>query len=394
MTGKTHAAAHPEEQLLTARRLGATGAQHLAAKQIEASYRCFEQVYEIARANGHRGLESDALGSMGMVYLETGDPALALQKLKEGLTIAQEIADQKREMAHLGTLGNVYLNLAAGEEAVRFFTQALDLAEVLGDKRAKAGYLTNLATIEKNARQFEKAGQLFEQVRKLTRELGDVPGERNALRHLITLYSERNSKHDLVLVYLQRACVLSQQLHDEQGEAAYQDALILSLLSLNRQREALQLLDAALADERLTLLPERKLQLLVNRGNACFDEHWLDEAFTSYQQALKLAIRRQNWQVEARMLGRLGAVEAERGNVAAAVSFAQQSLAKAERIDDDLLRGEQYCMLALVHRDMGETEEAITYCRQAVDTFAEDSGHPLREKSLRLLEELRLEPVA
>lgn len=380
-----------EDRKLKARRLGAKGVALIEANQIQEGYHCFEQVLALAGEIGERGLESDALGSMGMVHLDAGDPALAIEKLNTALVIAEEIEDRQREMAHLGSLGNVYLHIAAGEEAVRFFSQALALAEELGDKQSQAGYLNNLATMEKNARQFEKAAQLFERVRTLTRKLGDLAGERNALRHLIAIYSDNNIKQDLVLTYLHRAMALSQQLDDYQGEAAYEDALILALLSLNRHQEALNLIDVALQDGRLADLPERKLHLLVNRGNAYFDGYKLAAAFGAYEQALKFAVRRQNWQVEARMLGRLGAVAAEQGNLDTAVTYAQQAIEKAERIAEKPLISEQYCMLALAHRDLGNQDKAMNCCQQAVAVFAADTIHPLKEKALHLLEELRQE---
>jgi tetratricopeptide (TPR) repeat protein len=371
--------------------LGAKGVEYIAAKQIQEGYRCFEQVYEIAQEIGDSGLESDALGSMGMVYLDTGDPAVALEKLKEALSIAQEIKDRNREMTQLGNLGNVYLHIAAGEEAVRYISQALEIATELGDKQSQAGYLNNLATLDKNAKHFEKAAQQFERVRQLTRELGDIHGERNALRHLITIYSDNIVKNDLVLLYLRRAIALSQQLDDYDAEIAYQDALILALLSLNRTREALDLLDGALQDERLADWPDRRMHLLVNRGNACFDNDRLADAFAAYEQALKLSVRRQNWKVEARMLGRLGAVEAERGHLETAVAYAQQAIEKAERNEDKRLIGEQYCMLALANRDLGNRSEAIANCEQAVKILEGATVDPLKEKSARLLEELLLE---
>ncbi len=391
MVSKTSMARPAKERVLEARRLGAEGVAYIETNQLQEGYHCFEQVYAIAQEIGDRGLESDALGSMGMVHLDTGNPAAAIEKLNAALVIAEETEDRQREMAQLGSLGNVYLHIAAGEEAVRFFSRALQMAKELGDKQSQAGYLNNLATMEKNAKQYEKAAQLFERVRPLTRELGDVTGERNALRHLITIYSDNNTNNDLVLVYLRRAIALSQQLDDYQTEAAYEDALILALLSLNRHQKALELIDAALQNERLSDLPERKLHLLVNRGNAYFDDNQLDMAYDAYEQALKYAVRRQNWQVEARMLGRLGAVEAERGNLDTAVSYTQQSLKKAEQIEDKLLISEQYCMLALVHQDLGNQAEAIACCQKAVDTFDDAVIHPLKEKALRLLEGLRME---
>jgi tetratricopeptide (TPR) repeat protein len=149
-----------------------------------------------------------------------------------------------------------------------------------------------------------------------------------------------------------------------------------------------------LQDDRLAEFPDRRLHLLVNRGNACFDDNQLDEASDTYGQALALAIRRQDWHVEARLLGRLGAVQAELGHLDTAVSYAQQALEKAERVEDERLVGEQYSMLALANRDLGNRSEAVAYCRKAIDTFGAANAHSLQEKTRRLLDELLWEPAS
>jgi tetratricopeptide (TPR) repeat protein len=378
-----------KDRRLEAYHIGTKGSMLLKAKQIDECYLCFEEVYQIATEIGDHSLESNALGSMGMVYLDTGDPALALEKFKAALHIAQDNQDRQREMNSLSGLGNTYLNIAAEEEAIRYFTQALEIAKELDDKAAQAGFLNNLATIQKNARNYNKASVLFEEVRSLAQVVGDTLGERNALRHLIAVYSETNTKSDLVLLYLDRAITLSKQLDDYQDESSYQDAKILVLLNLNRHSEALDIIDSALQDERLSQTPERKMQLLVNQGNGLFDNNHLDQAYQSYQQALDIAVRRQNWNVEARVLGRIGAIEAERGRVESAVYYAEQSLQKATKLEDRRLIAEQHCMLAMAHRDLGNKSKAIEYCEQAIAIFDEKAISLLKEKTLLLLADLQ-----
>ena len=326
---------------------------------------------------------------MGLVHLDTGDPAMAIEKFKAALKIAEAHEDLHRKMHHLGGLGNIYLTIAADDQSIQFFNQAYDLALELEDEGAQAGFINNIAIIKKNVNDLDESIKLFEQARNLTRKIGDIPGERNALRHLIDLYSDANKNIDLVLVYIQRAIDLSQQLDDYTAEVTYHDAQILVLLTLNRHPEALRLIDAALQDPRLAKFPERKMQLLVNRGNAYFDGNQIEAANTAYEAALEAAIRQQNWTVEARMLGRLGAIQAELGNLDAAIDYAEQSLKKAKQVEDTRLIGEQYCMLALANQDSGKNAEAIGYCEQALEIFEKATVDPLKEKILNLLDDLR-----
>jgi len=381
-----------EDPRLEAQYIGALGNMYVAAKKMDEGYKCFEQVLDIAIKIDDYQLESDALGSMGLVHLDTGDPAMAIEKFNTALKIAETKQDRRRKMNHLSGLGNTYLNIAAEDQAIQFFNQSYDLALELEDEQAQAGFLNNIAIIKKNARDKDGALKLFEQVRSLTRRINDLHGERNALRHLINLYSESNKNNDLVLVYIRRAIDLSQQLNDYASEVGYYDALILVLLTLNRHTEALELIDKALHDKRLPEFSERQMQLLVNRGNACFDGNQIEQAFDAYNQALDASVRRQNENVEARMLGRLGAVQAELGNFESAIAYAGKSLEKARDIEDTRLIGQQYCMLALANRDLGNRVEAIEYCEQALKIVDTDTADPLKEKILDLLDDLRQKP--
>jgi len=381
-----------EDPRLEAQYIGALGNMYVATKKMDEGYKCFEQVLDIAIKIDDYQLESDALGSMGLVHLDTGDPAMAIEKFNTALKIAETKQDRRRKMNHLSGLGNTYLNIAAEDQAIQFFNQSYDLALELEDEQAQAGFLNNIAIIKKNARDKDGALKLFEQVRSLTRRINDLHGERNALRHLINLYSESNKNNDLVLVYIRRAIDLSQQLNDYASEVGYYDALILVLLTLNRHTEALELIDKALHDKRLPEFSERQMQLLVNRGNACFDGNQIEQAFDAYNQALDASVRRQNENVEARMLGRLGAVQAELGNFESAIAYAGKSLEKARDIEDTRLIGQQYCMLALANRDLGNRVEAIEYCEQALKIVDTDTADPLKEKILDLLDDLRQKP--
>jgi tetratricopeptide (TPR) repeat protein len=182
-------------------------------------------------------------------------------------------------------------------------------------------------------------------------------------------------------------------LDDYAAEVTYYDAKILVLLALNRYSEALELIDTALQDPHLSEFPERKMQLFVNRGNACFDENKTEQAFDAYSKALELSVRLQNWNVEARMLGRLGAVRAELGDFAAAIDYANQSLKKAKKAEDQRLVGEQYCMLALANRDLGNYAVAIEYGEKGLEVFNTATANPLKEKIRNLLEDLRTEAL-
>ena len=84
----------------------------------------------------------------------------------------------------------------------------------------------------------------------------------------------------------------------------------------------------------------------------------------------------------------MGAVAAEQGRLEEAIKVTQQALKKAEQLDDRRLIGEQYSMLALAYRDLGQIDAALDYCQKAVDAFHTIDLKSLEENAMQLHHEL------
>ena len=382
------AARESGDQELEAAALGAKGTVLAEDEQMDQAFTCFQQVRELGEQTENYALECDAFSSMGMVQLETGDPAAAIENFNAALKIARKNDDRVREMKQLSGLGNTYLHIAGEDEALHYFGQALEIAREIEDEQSRAGFLNNMALIHENEKQHEKSRELFEKVRVITNQIGDLRGELNALRHLINLYSGDNQSTDLILVFLKRAIALSEQLGDMPSFRAYTDALILVLLAVNQNQEALEWIDQELSDAEIDQFPQRKMELLINRGNACFDGKQFEDAEDAYGKAFVIARNLEDQAVKARLHGRLGAAAAELGNLAKAEEHAQKSLEIAQEIENQRLIVEQKVMLAFVNRDQGNISKAVAMCDDALSSLKEDSPDPLREKIKLLRDEL------
>ncbi len=378
-----------KDRALEAFYLGSKGTAYLHHKLPEEGFLCFKEIVEIADEIKNSGLKSDALGSMGLVYMETGDPGLAIEKIKEALELAEEIDDPKRTMAQLGALGNTYLLLAATEDAEKYFGRALELANELGDLQSKAGYLNNLAIILDNGGRKEEALAQFEQVLKISRDIKDKPAERNALQYLINLELELRPHSDLVLSYLDNIIALSIELNFTAEIKNYRDYQIMVLLRLNRQSDAVDAINEELKVEGLDGDPNRMTYLYNNLGNVYYDQGKLPRAEAAYQSGFDLSVNNGVLAAQARFLGKLGAVCADKGDLEQAKSYTIRSLEMAEKLKDVPLQAEQQSLLAMTYADLNQKEKAAELANKAMQLFEENGQKLYVERMHSFLNELK-----
>ncbi len=82
-----------------------------------------------------------------------------------------------------------------------------------------------------------------------------------------------------------------------------------------------------------------------------------------------LAEQYQDQAVEAEISGRIGAVLADQGKIEMGLEKVHHALELAHELEDDALIGEQQTMLAFLYQDLGNTEQAISYCKEALGTY-------------------------
>lgn len=333
----------------------------------EVFYACSSLLDEV-EAVGDLTLKSDVLGQLAEVLLETGDPGTAILRLRDGLEIARQLGDDSRIMAHLGALGTCYLQIADTEFAANFFEHALELAKQTGNLQAQAGYLNNLGLARLRGGDNRRNAALFEQARDLNRRLGNDVGERNALRFLHTIYAELG-RVDLQIECLRRAIEISFRLRDPDGLSDYRQQYIDVLLAQHREAEAVGEIQAAIETSDHDGRSDRRLELFSTLGDVLYRLDRLEDAGTAYRSGLELATRLQDWQAEAELYGRLGAVSADLGDPAGAVRLAERSIERARRINNIRIEGEQLGLLAMAYLDLRQNEQAEQHCREAITIF-------------------------
>ncbi len=123
-----------EEAVHLATKLGDTeahvqclGIKVLGFQEIERLSDAFEtagEILQIAEEKSDLGMKCDALASQAQILVDSGEPNLAFDKVKEARRIADDLEDQRRSMNVLGVLGNLHLALSSAEEAKDYFIQS------------------------------------------------------------------------------------------------------------------------------------------------------------------------------------------------------------------------------------------------------------------------------
>lgn len=377
------------DKKLNAKYIGIKGMAFLDGNIPEEGYLCFEEVLTIAKDIEDTGLESDALGSMGLVYLETGDPGLAREKFTHALALADEINDVRRIMTQKGNLGNTHLTIASAEDAYNCFEEALEIARKLDDKVSQIGYLNNIGLLRDNADNTEETLIVFEEVRELASEINDVNGELNALHHLIRIYSIDKTKSEQTLNFIDRILILSETIKDKKMEMHYNDMKMVFLIGFKRLEEAIEFINAKLETEDYKNDGNNSIATLTNLGNAYYDNNELENAQIAYEEALTLADKKSKMPVMAKLLGRIGAIQADLGNLKESNKQLLKSIDYINQFHDNYLLGQQYCLLALNEKDSKNLKKAEEYCNQAIKAYSETKSELHISKAKELLALIR-----
>lgn len=372
---------------LKATNLGNRGVALVRLKRFDKAREYFEQVEEIAEENSLPALKCDALMQKTIMHLEISRGDLAQIDLMDALAIAEGIDDKNRQMKVLALLAHNHFNIASFDEAAEFFGKALTLAEETGNQAAQAGYHHNLGNV------YYAGGLPSEAISHLTKaidlfqNLGDSNGELNALLRLVKSYADDDQPENTYIT-AQKGLRLARQLQDEKASKSFQNLLIVTSSHLRKFDDTLELIEDSMTEADNAKDNERKLNLFISRGNTYYEMDDFSRAKEAYLQGVEIAVRLQDWNLNARLLGRLSAVEAELGNLEQSIEYGKQALERAEKVGDRRLIGEQYMMLAFGARDKGDFESAKAYAEKASEYFSLIEAKPAIEKLNQFLNEL------
>lgn len=343
--------------------------------------------HKLAKAIDHKALIIDTFIQLGSLQANMGQPTKAIAKLEQayGIALAQE--DKLRQMLVAGRLGTLFLGLEALEKAAEYFASALHAAQALGNSRAECLYNLNLGQVYLANNEVELANEHFEQALNLAGANEDQQAEINALNHLLGLNIVAE-KLSLAVLYGDQVIRLARERGDSLAEISAINLLTSFLLVQGQFKRALPYLDRGEAIAAAGSDWHWQLTMWLNRGDAYYQLEQLEPAAADYGRALRVAEQLHDQPAEARLLGRLGAVQGESGQLAAAVESAEKALALAIELDDQPLQGEQHMLLAFSLNDLDQPELATDHCRKAIALYEALGQADLAKNARALLDEL------
>jgi len=178
--------------------LGSLGILYGQTGSYKKSLEYFEKALKIAQEIGYRRGEGAALGNLGLTYYYLGELERAIDYCEQAIAIANEIGNRSGEGNHLGNLGLAYAALGKVERAIEYYEQALAIALEIDDRHVEGTTLGNLGNAYYALGQVERASEYYEQALVIAREIGDLHGEGTWLNNLGVAFEDLE-KYDLAL---------------------------------------------------------------------------------------------------------------------------------------------------------------------------------------------------
>ena len=284
-----------------------------------------------ARSLNHRGVESYALGYLGVAYAALGEIRKAIQYYEQGLEIARELGDLLSERNTLGNLGNAYRDLGETRKAIQYYEQGLEIARETRDHRNEGKTLGNLGIVYKNLGDTRKAIQYYEQGLEIAREIGDRRSQGNILGNLGVAYAVLGDRRKAIQYYEQNL-EIAREIGDRRNEGNILGNLGIEYKNLGDTRKAIQYYEQGLEIARETGDRPSQGKALGNLGVAYAALGDRRKAMLYHEQNLEIAREIGSRQGEGIASWNLGALLAEEGNLTRAVELLQIRVAYEREI--------------------------------------------------------------
>jgi DNA-binding SARP family transcriptional activator/tetratricopeptide (TPR) repeat protein len=202
----------------------------------------FELAVASARSLGDRSALAYSLLGLGQAVGSAGEPARAVESLREGLDLHRQLGDRAGEADGLDYLGVVHRRTGRYAEAARDHRQALDLLAELAERADPAreamvhsNYSVDLHLLDRNAEALVHARRALEIQQSL-----DDPGGEASIRTNLGLLCARLGQHAEATRHSAIALALHREMGSRPGEAHALANLSLSHARLGEHDQAIE----------------------------------------------------------------------------------------------------------------------------------------------------------
>ncbi|MCX6842296.1 MAG: tetratricopeptide repeat protein, partial [candidate division WOR-3 bacterium] len=210
-----------------------------------------EEALAILREIGHQQGVASALGNIGNIFSDKGESDKALKHLEEALAIDREIGYQQGVAAHLGDIGLIFIGKGESDKALKYFEEALAIDREIGYQLGVANHLGNIGSIYIGKGEPDTALKYLEEALAIHREIGYQQGVANGLGNVGRIYIDKGEP-DKALRYLEEALAIGREIGHQQGVANGLGDIGTIYRDKGEPDKALKYLEEALAIDRET----------------------------------------------------------------------------------------------------------------------------------------------
>ena len=279
------------DQAGAARALRLVGNIRVARGDYDGAIVALDEAAATSLAIGHRSSEARGLNDAAIAYRRTGNIERAVELYERGLVLARATSDGTMEGLILNNLGVAYKTLGDYDRARELYQESLANRRAANDVRSQYHALLNLSNLYRYAGDHEKAREYSAAALEISRTTGDKVREAAALNSVGHALNARGD-HAGALDHHSTALDLSRQLDDLDGLS----------------------------------------EALTAKGRALRGLKRYDDAHDTLQEALALSRRMHSRFSERDDLDELATVARDRGNLAAANDYIEQSMVLDESL--------------------------------------------------------------
>ncbi len=326
------------QPILIARTLNNLGELYAKQHLWEKAQAHHQDALDLARPTGDATTIILALENLSRDYMEQGNPHYAVHLLKEAVTVAEAKQDPYLGFGVLGRLGEA--TLAAGDTVVgrRLIAEAIQrsLGTPFERPRLIMRWLMKLGEIELNEKQYQSATQIFQRAEDVAHRVGVQSA---AFFMNVALKSAEAYLHlkNYAAAHAQaeRAEVHARVVDDEVALARVAGYMGIALQGLNQPAPAIEKLRIALDAYETGVISDANEQ--------------------------------------ARVLLALGRGQQQTGDTEAALATYQQVLGTLDAAESPSRRAEAVYLVASVHRERNERDEAIKLFQEAERLYRDNN---------------------
>jgi CHAT domain-containing protein/tetratricopeptide (TPR) repeat protein len=307
------------------------GIAYFSLNEFRAARQFFEVTLKLAVTLGDRRLEAGTETYMGGTLEILGDVAKAREHQQQALKLARENGPRVAEGNALSNIGKIYNDLADWQKALEYYQQALPIFKSLNLAQNEAITLNNIGIAYEQSGEYQKASDYLQQALPLLRTAGNKNSEAYTLLNIGRVYRQM-SQYEKAFDYYSQAQAIQRETGNRAQSGETLNEIGIAYAAQEQYEKALDYHRQSLEIQRAAGNVRREAMVLTNLGTAYNGLKQPEKAAEQFNSALVILRSIDDLANAAMALEGLARAEEQRGFIASARTYIEQSLALRETV--------------------------------------------------------------